>query len=208
MRTIGICNTKGGGGKSTLCVSLARYVHASGKKVALIDLDSGQGSTTSWANARARGKLTPGPELVKIRSLRPDLRRLEARGIDYTFIDSPPTLDDSGVVEAAVEASDYVLSPCRPSILDIGAAQTIAELAGTTPLGFVLMDVTTGTGWQGINREALKALQDVGHVFKQQITHRPAYVDNMAIGSTGPETDKTALTEISRLWVEVAVWMK
>lgn len=206
MQVIGICSTKGGGGKSTLCVTLA-FQAGLFDKVALIDLDAGQGSASAWTAARIRGK-RPAPELVKVRSLRADLRRLEARGFTYVFIDSPPTLDDSGVVEAAVEASTHILSPCRPSILDIGAAQTIAELAGDTPIGFVLMDVTTAPGWKGINDEAAKALKDVGHVFKNRITHRPSYVDNMAVGLTGPETDRTAVTEVNALWSEITSWMK
>ena len=207
MHVIGICSTKGGGGKSTLCVALACLQHTLGDKTALIDLDAGQGSASSWSAARARSGKT-GPELVKVRSIRADLRRLEARGFAYVFIDSPPTLDDSGVVEAAVEASTHILSPCRPSILDIGAAQTIAELAGDTPIGFVLMDVTTAAGWKGINEEAAKALKHVGHVFKSRISHRPSHVDNMAVGLTGHETDKTAMAEIAGLWSEVLKWMK
>lgn len=207
MKVIGICSTKGGGGKSTLCTALAWFSNMLGDPTALIDMDAGQGSATAWHAARIRaGK--PGPELVRVRSLRADLRRLEARGFAYVFIDSPPTLDDSGVVEAAVEASTHIISPCRPSILDLGAAATISELAGDTPVGFVLMDVTTATGWKAINTEAAKALKDVGHVFKSRISHRPSYVDNLAAGLTGPETDKAAFAEVSALHSEVASWMK
>jgi cellulose biosynthesis protein BcsQ len=170
-------------------------------------MDAGQGSTAAWAAARARAGKS-APEIVRVRSLRADLRRLEARGFAYVVIDSPPTLDDSGVVEAAVEASTHIISPCRPSILDIGAAATIAELAGDTPVGFVLMDVTTAAGWKGINEEAAKALKDVGHVFKSRISHRPSYVDNLAAGLLGFETDKTAMAEVGALWGEISQWMK
>jgi chromosome partitioning protein len=203
MRTISIASTKGGTGKSTLCVTLATHVHWLGEKVCLIDLDAGQGSTTAWH--RMRGK-TPAPELVQVRGLRADLRRLEARGMGYVFIDSPPTLDDGGIVEAAVEVADYILSPCRPSILDIGAAATIAELAGDTPIGFVLTDATPE--WKSTNTGAAKALADVGHVFKSKLTHRHAYLANMMAGRTGPETDKEAASEIEALWREVSKWMK
>lgn len=207
MKVIGICSTKGGGGKSTLATALAGFAHMLGEPTALIDMDAGQGSTAAWAAARARAGKS-APEIVRVRSLRADLRRLEARGFAYVVIDSPPTLDDSGVVEAAVEASTHIISPCRPSILDIGAAATIAELAGDTPVGFVLMDVTTAAGWKGINEEAAKALKDVGHVFKSRISHRPSYVDNLAAGLLGFETDKTAMAEVGALWGEISQWMK
>jgi chromosome partitioning protein len=203
MKTISICSTKCGTGKSTLCVTLATYLHAQGESVCLIDLDTSQGSTSAWH--RVRGK-TPGPELIHSRGLRADLRRLAARGTAYVFIDSPPTLDDGGIVETAVDAADYILSPCRPSILDIGAAETIANLAITKALGFVLMDCTPE--WKSTTTKAAKALADVGHVFKAQLTHRHSYLANMAAGRTGPETDKEAAGEVEALWREVSKWMK
>lgn len=207
MRTISIAATKGGVGKSTLCVTLATHVHSLGEQVSLIDLDAGQASATNWV--RMRG-VTPGPALVRgSRALRTDLRRLAAKGVSYVFVDSPPTLDDAGIVEAAVEIADFILSPCRPSILDLGAAQTIADLADGTPLGFVLTDVTIAAAWKETNAGTVKALTDIGrHVFKSQLTHRHSYVANLAAGRTGPETDKTAATEVADLWKEIAKWMK
>lgn len=208
MLTISICATKGGAGKSTLATLLAVHVqHATGEPVAMIDLDGGQGSTTAWSTVRARNKLN-GPELVQVRSLGADLRRLAHRGVAYAFIDTPPTLDDAGIVERAIEIADYVLSPCRPSIFDIGAAETIDEIAGDTPLGFVLTDVTTGSKWEDYNAKMAKALAGVGHVFEHPLTHRLSYTNNIAAGRTGAETDATAAREVAALWREVSEWMK
>jgi chromosome partitioning protein len=132
---------------------------------------------------------------------------LSAKGIAYAFVDSPPTLDDAGLVEDAVEVADFVLSPCRPSILDIGAAETIYNLAAPN-IGFVLTDVTTGAKWDAMNDKALKMLAGLGgHVFKARLTHRPSYVDSMMAGKTGPETDKGAAKEVADLWQEVVQWM-
>ena len=207
MQTISICATKGGTGKSTLCINLAAYVHSLGKTVCLIDLDAGQGSTTSWAGARARAKLS-GPELVKVRSLRADLRRLAAKGVAYSFIDSPPTLDDAGLVEDAVAVADYVLSPCRPSLLDVGAAETIYNLASGSNIAFVMTDVTAGAKWEAVNDDAAKMLAGLGaHVFKAKLTHRPSYVDSMRHGKTGPEMDKGAASEVAALWGEIVQWI-
>jgi chromosome partitioning protein len=205
MRTISICATKGGTGKSTLCTALAVHVHKLGKRVCLIDLDAGQGSTTGWATTRAQAKLD-GPELVKIRSLRADLRRLSAKGVDYVFIDSPPTLDDAGRVEDAVDIADHVLSPCRPSILDLGATETIRNLADDVPFAFVLVDVSSGKSWDDINEGVTASLAKLGKVFKSHLSHRPAYVDNLADGKTGPETDRTAAKEVAALWEEILKW--
>jgi chromosome partitioning protein len=170
-------------------------------------LDAGQGSTTAWAAARKRANLD-GPELIKIRSLRADLRRLAAKGVAYVFVDSPPTLDDAGLVEDAVAVADVVLSPCRPSILDIGAAETISNLAVGAAFGFVLTDATTGEKWDAINKDAAKALSDLGHVFKQKLTHRPAYVNALKEGKTAAEIDKVAAAEVANLWSEIVQWMK
>jgi chromosome partitioning protein len=204
MKIICVASTKGGTGKSTLCVTLAAYVQSLGQEVAVIDLDRGQGSATAWLSERAAAK-HPCPELITPRALRVDLRRLAGRGMHYVFLDTPPTLDDSGVVEAAVEAATHILSPCRPSILDIGAAQTIANLAGETPLGFVLTDATTQ--WRSTNDSAAKALADIGHVFANRIAHRNAYVNAPALGRIAPEVDKAAAAEVAALWKEVARWM-
>jgi chromosome partitioning protein len=206
MRTISICATKGGTGKSTLCTALAVHVHGLGKQVAIIDLDAGQGSTTGWARERARAKIA-GPEFIKVRSLRADLRRLAAKGTDFVFIDSPPTLDDEGRVENAVEAADYVLSPCRPSILDLGAAETINNLAIGSPLAFVLVDVTTGKAWDDVNEAVAKSLAKLSKVFKQTLSHRVSYVDALSEGKTGSEVDKTAAKEVTALWGEIVQWM-
>jgi chromosome partitioning protein len=207
MRTISICATKGGAGKSTLCTALAVHVHRLGKQVAIIDLDAGQGSTTGWATTRLRAKID-GPELVKIRSLRADLRRLGAKGTDYVFIDSPPTLDDAGRVENAVEAADFILSPCRPSILDLGAAETINNLCAGSPLAFVLVDVTTGKTWDDVNSAVSKSLAKLAHVQKQPLSHRASYVDALSEGKTGPEIDKVAGKEVATLWQEILSWME
>lgn len=203
MITISLCATKGGTGKSTVCVHLATHVSTLGKKVAILDLDAGQGSATAWMAQRGD---VPGPRLAKVRSLSPDLRRLAAQGFDFALIDSPPTLDDAGIVEAAVRVADFVISPCRPSILEIGAAAIVGDLAGDKPLGFLMTDVTPA--WKSTNTGAAKALADVGHVFTAHLTHRHAYVANVAAGRVAGDTDKTAAAEVAELWREVAKWMK
>ena len=205
MQTIAICSTKGGTGKSTLATALA--VHASaGSKVALIDLDGGQGSTAAWADIRAKNKLN-GPVFVDAKtSVRVELRKLARQGFDYVILDTPPTLDDSGILENAVDMADVILSPCRPSMFDLGASQVIAELAGDKPIGFVLTDATEE--WPKINRSAAKELANVGHVFRYRLTHRPSYVTAIPSGRTGPDIDDVAAGEVEDLWGEVSKWMK
>ena len=46
MKTIGICNNKGGVGKTTICFCLAGALAEMGKKVLLVDMDQ-QGSLSS-----------------------------------------------------------------------------------------------------------------------------------------------------------------
>ena len=52
MLKIGICNTKGGVGKSTIAASLAVRAAKDSPRVALVDLDPGEGLTKWW---RRRG---------------------------------------------------------------------------------------------------------------------------------------------------------
>ena len=117
MKTIVFAASKGGVGKTTLCAALSAFAGASTKKkVAVIDLDP-QGSLTGWWNSRA----AESPELIETSagSLTETLKKAEAAGYAYVFIDTPP--GHMKTIEAGVSAADYVLVPCQPSPVDIAA---------------------------------------------------------------------------------------
>lgn len=207
MKIISICATKGGTGKSTLATSLA--VHASvSARVALVDFDKQQQSATGWAALRKKNPRLNGPTFFPVEdSLRSALRACRHDRMDYAIVDSPPTLDEDGILEHVVEQADYILSPCRPSVFDVAAARTLAEFADGIQLGFVMVDCDEE--WEPSNRKMAKALAGFGFkVFKARLMHRRAYVDNLQRGRTGPETDSDAASEVDALWGEIVAWTK
>jgi chromosome partitioning protein len=118
MKTIVFAASKGGVGKTTLCAALSSYagVTTQKKRVAVIDLDP-QGSLTGWWNQRE----AESPELIEASAanLSEVLRKAEAVGYDYVFVDTPP--GHMQTIEVGIANADYVLVPCQPSPVDIAA---------------------------------------------------------------------------------------
>lgn len=138
MKTIVVWNNKGGVGKTAMSVHLAQYLEEQGKRVLVIDLDGGQGNTSSTLEAYASGVVASQlfaevvPQLVQERGITlvagdkkvqdleqapkqqvlPALRKVLAtvgEDFDYCVIDTPP---GGGLrVTAALLAAQFVLSP-------------------------------------------------------------------------------------------------
>lgn len=131
MKVISLINSKGGVGKTTLCVNLAREMqkHICAKeerckeaKVLLVDADP-QGSLRDWHEAGGHELF----ELVALdrRTALMDLPIL-AQHCDYVFIDTPGKGSD--IISAAIVLSDLVLVPVQPSYYDIWAASEVVNL--------------------------------------------------------------------------------
>lgn len=124
---IAILNQKGGSGKTTLSVNLARAYQLAGYSVQLVDSDP-QGSARDWAEAG-------GVELLDVVGLdrKNLLASLEVKGAsgapDITVIDGCPQASDMAV--AAIRAADLVLIPVQPSPYDVWAAAELVDLVRT-----------------------------------------------------------------------------
>lgn len=123
MYTISLVNQKGGGGKSTLCQSLAVAACLDGKSAAILDIDT-QGSSYAWGKRRKayaadQPDMPPDPLVlsVTIANLSDEWQRLKDVGADYVFIDTPARLN-AEIAEAA-RISDLVLVPCKATIKDL-----------------------------------------------------------------------------------------
>lgn len=138
MKTIVVWNNKGGVGKTAIAIHLAQYLEEQGKRVLVIDLDGGQGNTSSTLKAFDCGVQASQlfdevvPEIIqeqgitliagdkKIQDLEqaskqqvlPALRKalpIIGKEFDYCVIDTPP---GGGLrVSAALLAAQFVLSP-------------------------------------------------------------------------------------------------
>ena len=189
MQVIAVLNQKGGVGKTTIAVHLARAFQLSGNKVLLVDSDP-QGSARDWAAAKSEQPLTvvglDRPALVD-----KDTRRIADVGI--VVIDGAPQLKDMTV--SAIKAADMVVIPVQPSPYDIWATAELVDLVkqrieitdGRVQAAFVVSRVITGTR---LGREIFEALDDYGlPILKAQISQRIIYAVSAANGETAMDVE-------------------
>jgi len=207
---IGVCNQKGGVGKTTLSVNLAASLARHGARVLLIDADP-QGSALDWAAAREGEPLfsvvgLPRPTIHK------ELPEI-AKGFDYVVIDGPPRVAE--VAASVVMASDVVLIPVQPSPYDIWAADEVVKLIEKASVYkenlksvFVVNRKITNTAIGRDVGEALSAYQL--HTLKASITQRVIFAEAVAKGQAvfELEPDGPAAQEIEVVKDEILEYAK
>ncbi|MFB6280374.1 MAG: ParA family partition ATPase [Salinibacter sp.] len=125
MKVVGILHGKGGVGKSTIAVNLARALQMKGWEVVIIDCDA-QGTAQSWKASRSDGTKLPAVFGVdQASSLEGDVRRL-SDSFDVAVVDGGAHLDKMHA--AIIKTSDLVLIPVQPSPTDIWPTEQIVEL--------------------------------------------------------------------------------
>lgn len=125
MKVVGILHGKGGVGKSTVAVNLARNIQLRGLGVVIIDCDA-QGTSQSWKASRDDETDLPAVFGVdKSSALESDVRRL-SDSFDFAVIDGGAHLDKMHA--AIIKTSDLVLIPVQPSPADIWPTEQIVDL--------------------------------------------------------------------------------
>lgn len=128
-KVITVAQQKGGAGKTTLAIHLALAWAASGRRVALIDIDP-QASLSTWFERRNQraGAGAAAIEAVAVTGWRVtgEIER-QARNRDIILIDSPPHAETEARI--AVRAAQMVLVPVQPSPMDLWATQPTLDLA-------------------------------------------------------------------------------
>ncbi|WP_251965933.1 ParA family partition ATPase [Salinibacter ruber] len=125
MKVVGILHGKGGVGKSTVAVNLARALQLRGYEPVIIDCDA-QGTAQSWKASRGdEAELPPVFGVGKASALEADVRRL-SDSFDVAVIDGGAHLDKMHA--SIIKASDLALIPVQPSPTDIWPTEQIVEL--------------------------------------------------------------------------------
>jgi chromosome partitioning protein len=206
---VAVLNPKGGAGKTTVAVHLARafqgMMPAGGGEgaspVVVLDTDP-QGTASDWR--RASPDEYDGPPVVPVASAR-DLRSVVAtHEADVLVIDGSAKLE--GMTGAAADVADVVVIPVQPSALDVwGASEAVAVVrrAGT-PGAFVISRAVVGSRLARQVRAALDAY-DLP-VMDARTSARVAFTSAMGEGQTVLDTapGSKAAAEVEALAREVA----
>ena len=101
MKVIGFLNSKGGVGKTTLCVNVARHVAKTCPRVAIVDLDPQKSALAWWQ----RGGCPNNPTIFRGADVASEaVERLSMTGWDYVFLDGPPAFLE--VMRDAIEVAN------------------------------------------------------------------------------------------------------
>jgi chromosome partitioning protein len=205
MKAVALLARKGGAGKTTCAIHMGVLASASGQRVIFFDLDP-QGSLSAWWQTRPADT----PSLIQTDARRlPDLLKAAAdEGYDLAVVDTPPavTFDTARVAQVA----DLTLIPLRPSILDIYAVSSTADvvLATKTPALLVLnaCPAPRGVAESATTMEARRALASMAvpvaeTAIGQRMDYTRALNDGAAVNEFAPESKAAA--EMTRLWREV-----
>ena len=136
MRVIAIANQKGGVGKTTITMQVGAELSRR-HRVLVVDVDRQQ-STVWWAeNVRDRlpfdfaGNQRPNV-LTRLRELRVEY--------DFVLVDTPGNLEDTPVLETALNAADFVVVPLTPEPLAVEPTlRTIHQLVEPRQLRYAVL---------------------------------------------------------------------
>lgn len=122
MPVISFINPKGGCGKSTTAIHLARALSLSGQSVLLVDADP-QGSLINWSEAAIEPLLDVGiasnsNELIQ------GIKQYKKQ-FDWIIVDSAGRLEDMSA--AAINVANLIIIPIQPSALDAWAVKPLIK---------------------------------------------------------------------------------
>lgn len=183
-KVVGILNQKGGVGKTTLAVNLARTLEMMGDNVLLVDTDP-QGSARDW-HAAGNGAFLKVVGLDRP-TLDKDIKAI-SQGYDWIILDGAPQLANMAV--AAIKCCDFILVPVQPSPYDIWASEDLVELIkerqkitdGKPGAAFIISRQITNTTLGNEIREAISGYEIP--VLEKGTFQRIVYAKSAAIGST------------------------
>ena len=200
---ISILNQKGGTGKTTLAVNIAREYTVRNMKTLLVDSDS-QGSAQRWHERS-------GGELIDMTCL--PMTTLDKDVLKFTdtyeriIIDGIPRV--SPLTICAIKAANLILIPVQPSPYDIWATEDLVRnvkdriemTEGRTKAAFIVSRKIKGTN---IGEEVYEQLEKLElPVFRNGTHQRVEYATSVERGITVVEGRVDAAKEVSFIVNEI-----
>ena len=186
MLMIGVLNSKGGVGKTTLTTSLAARAAQDYKRVCIVDTDPQQGSCR-WHKFRS-GNGSGNPSILAGDSNIHDVvEKLQRTGWDVVFFDGAPgALEQS---ELVIREVDFVLIPLKAGDQDLSSSEYTVGLCKQEgkPYMLALNEVRPPRGKTQDKRaqEVLNILEELKQpVASRAITERVAHLDALNLGTS------------------------
>lgn len=130
MHIITVASTKGGVGKSTFILNLATIMLQQGQKVAILDADS-QNTISKWNKVReymiSEGEMLSEIFVVSARGEALLEIANDKKNQGYFVLIDSPGVDDSNM-RAALLRSDFVISTCPPSPVDLWEIESLISI--------------------------------------------------------------------------------
>ena len=206
---ISVLNQKGGTGKTTLAVNIARAYTKRGIKTLLVDSDS-QGSAQRW-HERSGGDLLD-MTCLPMTTLDKDILKYVDH-YDRIIIDGIPRV--SPLTICAIKCANRILIPVQPSPYDIWATEDlvrnvhdrISMTEGKTKAAFIVSRKIVGTN---IGKEIESKLSELNlPTFKSGTCQRIAYATSVEKGTSvldGEYEKSEACNEIEQIINELEEW--
>ena len=197
-KLIGLASTKGGVGKTTICLNLAAVLARAGARVAVLDADP-----ASHATAVAEMGLLPFPvsalllEEVEVKAVSAWTKAVRAVDADYVVIDAPGAL--GAAFGAVVAIVDLALIPVGASMLDIrGAAETVGIVrrhrkAGGRGRPDILVVPSRVDRRTGSGRDVVGTLAGLTEPVASPIALRAVVADALSAGEPVPAESPSGL---------------
>jgi len=207
---ISILNQKGGTGKTTIAVNIAREYTLRNKKTLLVDSDS-QGSALRW-HEKSNGELID-LTCLPVTTMHKDVLKFKNR-YERIIIDGVPSI--SNLTACAVIAANLILIPVQPSPYDVWATEDLVKVIkerieitdGRTKAAFIISRKIKGTN---LAKDISDALSSYGlPVFKSSTCQRVAYAAVAQHGSTVVDAQEgtiEARIEIQNIVNEIEEWL-
>lgn len=132
-KRIAFVSLKGGTGKTTSCMYVAKALSCMGESVEVVDTDP-QGSSYDWSQVVDFGfpvRLLPRERFDSV---------LVSKGEGYVLVDTPPGVIE--IVRSAVEWADLVVVPCGTSSLEVNRTRATLSALGIEDKACVLLTRT------------------------------------------------------------------
>ena len=205
MPIVVVINQKGGAGKSTVAVHLARWLHKQGESVLVVDADA-QCSSSKWLE---RLEVDIPCQILQAPDVLLDELPKLAESYRWIVVDGPAALSET--TRAVILVADLALIPCQPTGVDLESASDTVRLVhqaqrirrGEPKAVMFVNRAVKGTKLKDEAIEVLKLMPDV--VVLQAMLHQrqiiaDCYGQNATVFDLTGSTAGIARREIEQLF--------